>query len=188
MAPTFQVSSDFPISKPAGVPCPHLASDDRCGVHDRLRPLGFVGCTVYDCLGAGQRITESYDGRSWRDDPETAEQMFRELGVLRDLHELLWYLADVLGRTDTAASHDAARTLTDEVAQAHRHGDLQQRVDVVLREASTSSSSRGVESGPDSGTRQLGYSSVVPGWFWVRRSPTASVSATHSSRAGVRVR
>ena len=36
----------------------------------------------------------------------------------------------------------------------------------------------GLPSGWLSGTRQLGYSLVVPGWFCVRRSPTASVSAT----------
>ena len=46
----------------------------------------------------------------------------------------------------------------------------------------------GRPSGPLSGTRQLGYSSMVPGWFCVRRSPTASVSATHRSRDGVRAR
>ena len=46
----------------------------------------------------------------------------------------------------------------------------------------------GAPSGPASGTRQLGYSSIVPGWFCPRRSPTASVSATHSSRDGVHVR
>ena len=46
----------------------------------------------------------------------------------------------------------------------------------------------GLPSGPASGTRQLGYSSSVPGWFCVRRSPTASVSATQSSRDGVQAR
>ena len=46
----------------------------------------------------------------------------------------------------------------------------------------------GEPSGLLSGTRQFGYSSMVPGWFWALRSPTASVSATHSSRDGVSVR
>ena len=34
--------------------------------------------------------------------------------------------------------------------------------------------------------RQFGYSVLVPGWFWVRVSPTASTSATPSSNDGVR--
>ena len=48
----------------------------------------------------------------------------------------------------------------------------------------TPSSVSGRPSGPDSGTRQLGYSSMVPGWFWVRRSPTASTRAAVTTRAG----
>ena len=56
------------------------------------------------------------------------------------------------------------------------------------RLVNTSSSITGEPSGPVSGTRQFGYSSMVPGWFWICRSPTASVSATHSSRDGVQVR
>ena len=52
----------------------------------------------------------------------------------------------------------------------------------------TSSRGRGLPSGPPSGTRQFGYSFVVPGWFWVRFSPTASVSANASSRDGERAR
>ena len=50
----------------------------------------------------------------------------------------------------------------------------------------TSSRVIGEPSGPLSGTRQFGYSSIVPGWFCAFRSPTASVSATQSSRDGVR--
>ena len=58
----------------------------------------------------------------------------------------------------------------------------------ALDDVTTSSSRSGDPSGPESGTRQLGCSSTVPGWFWVRRSPTASVSATQRSRDGVRAR
>ena len=40
----------------------------------------------------------------------------------------------------------------------------------------TSSSMTGELSGPVNGTRQFGCSSIVPGWFWACRSPTASAS------------
>ena len=44
---------------------------------------------------------------------------------------------------------------------------------------------RGVPRGSVSGIRQFGYSVSVPGWFWVRRSPTRSLTLTPSSRDGV---
>ncbi len=56
------------------------------------------------------------------------------------------------------------------------------------RSVNTSSSSIGVPSGLVSGTRQFGYSSTVPGWFWVRTSPTASGNASANRRDGVRPR
>lgn len=97
VALTFSVSADFAIDKDAGEPCRNLADDYRCGIHTKLRPSGFQGCTVYDCFGAGQKISQqTYGGRSWRDEPGTAKQMFDLLPVMRQLHELLWYLAEAL--------------------------------------------------------------------------------------------
>jgi len=103
VAPAFAASSDFAIDKPAGTPCPNLRADFACSVHDRLRPLGFPGCTVYDCQGAGQKVAGStYAGRDWRSTPELKDEMFAVFGVVRDLHELLWYLADALTRPAAA--------------------------------------------------------------------------------------
>src|SRR3954447_11032067 len=97
VAPAFSRSSDFAIDKPAGVPCPHLGGDPRCSIHDRLRPEGFAGCTAYDCFGAGQRLAqETFGGRDWRDHQDVAAPMMAALPVLRGLHELLWYLHDVI--------------------------------------------------------------------------------------------
>ncbi|SEQ98423.1 pentapeptide repeat-containing protein [Actinokineospora terrae] len=84
--PAFSASTDFAIDKPAGRACPNLLADHRCGIHDQLRPKGFVGCTVYDCFGAGQKVT--------RVAPDAAQTLFP---VMRDLHELLWYLAEARG-------------------------------------------------------------------------------------------
>lgn len=97
VAPAFTRSSDFAIDKPAGVPCPHLAGDHRCSIHDRLRPEGFAGCTAYDCFGAGQRLAqETFGGQDWRTHPEVEAPMMAALPVLRGLHELLWYVDDVI--------------------------------------------------------------------------------------------
>ncbi|WP_327330326.1 pentapeptide repeat-containing protein [Streptomyces sp. NBC_01208] len=97
VALTLTASADFAIDKDAGTPCPNLADDFRCGIHARLRPEGFTGCTVYDCFGAGQKVSqETYGGRDWRSAPDTAQQMFQVLPVMRQLHELLRYLTEAL--------------------------------------------------------------------------------------------
>ncbi|MGC0421077.1 pentapeptide repeat-containing protein [Embleya sp. AB8] len=94
VAPAFAASADFAIDKPAGRACPNLRKDDfGCGVHTRLRTIGFAGCTVYDCFGAGQQVAQvTYAGQDWRRAPRTAKQMFEVFPIMRDLHELLWYL------------------------------------------------------------------------------------------------
>ncbi len=58
VGPAFAASADFAIDKAAGTPCPNLGGDFRCGIHDQLRPKGFAGCTVYDCFGAGQKVSQ----------------------------------------------------------------------------------------------------------------------------------
>ena len=112
VAPAFARSADFAIDKPAGRPCPHLAGDLRCGIHAELRPRGFAGCATYDCFGAGQQVSQvTFRGRSWRDEPAGADEMFRVFGVMRQIHELLWYAAQALALTDAAplsADLDAA--------------------------------------------------------------------------------
>ena len=93
VAPAFAKSADFAIDKRAGQPCPNLKSDFGCRIHETLRPQGFPGCTSYDCFGAGQHVAQAtFAGVSWRDDPDSAETMFAVFDVMRQLHELLWYL------------------------------------------------------------------------------------------------
>jgi hypothetical protein len=151
VAPAFARSADFAIDKPAGVPCPNLAPDDRCGIHDRLRDRGFPGCVVFDCFGAGQHVTQgTFGGHSWRESPELAASMFAVLPVMRQLHEILWYLAEAAGLPAAAAlatEIDAARLRTETLAAgsaaeltvldvgAHRAavGELLQRVSDLVR-------------------------------------------------------
>jgi uncharacterized protein YjbI with pentapeptide repeats len=97
VAPGFSVSAEFAIDKPPGVPCPHLEPGFGCGIHDSLRPQGFSGCATYDCFGAGQQVSQvTFRGVSWRDVPESAGSMFATLAVMRQLHELLSYLAEAM--------------------------------------------------------------------------------------------
>jgi uncharacterized protein YjbI with pentapeptide repeats len=102
VAPAFARSSDFAIDKPAGTACRNLGDDFRCTIHEHLAERGFRGCTVFDCFGAGQHLTqETFGGRDWRSAPEIAGAMFAALPVMRHLHELLWYLTEAL-RLDAA--------------------------------------------------------------------------------------
>jgi hypothetical protein len=111
VAPAFTRSADFALDKPAGQPCPNLLVDFRCGIHETLRPQGFPGCTVFDCLGAGQKVAQvTYHGRSWREAPETAPEMFEVFGVMRQLHEILCYLTEAARK---APADDITETLAD---------------------------------------------------------------------------
>ncbi len=111
-APAFEKSSDFAITKPAGVPCQHLKTDFRCAIHATLRSRGFAGCTVFDCLGAGQKIVQlTYRGRDWRTDPALAESQFRAFGIMRELHELLWYLSEARSLRPARTLHGAIETM-----------------------------------------------------------------------------
>lgn len=99
----FQRSADFPIDKPAGTPCLNLTDDFSCSVHESLRARGFRGCTVFDCFGAGQFVSQDlFAGTSWRDRPETSAEMFSTFGVVRQLHEMLWYLVEAAERAATS--------------------------------------------------------------------------------------
>ncbi|QUL52401.1 pentapeptide repeat-containing protein [Paenibacillus tritici] len=112
----FSVSSDFAIDKSAGQPCPNLRGDFLCGIHTELRERGFRGCTVYDCFGAGQKVSNlTYGGRDWRQAPETAGQMFEVFPVMRQLHELLWYLREALALPGADTLHDPLMLLLKKI-------------------------------------------------------------------------
>jgi hypothetical protein len=151
VAPAFAASADFAIDKPAGRACPNLAEDFRCGIHAELRDRGFPGCTVFDCFGAGQRITQrTFGGRSWREAPELAAAQFAVLPVVRQLHEALWYLVEAGQRPSAAPLHAEVAALREETERlaagssqelagldvgAHRAavGELLQRVSDLVR-------------------------------------------------------
>ncbi|HEX9032541.1 MAG TPA: pentapeptide repeat-containing protein [Streptosporangiaceae bacterium] len=158
-APAFSVSADFAISKPAGQPCPNLTAGFRCSIHDRLRPAGFGGCAAFDCFGAGQKVVqETFSGRDWRQQRELSAPMFAAFAVMRQLHELLWYVVEALalspsdplpGELDKAFSdterltHSSPDELIGLDVDAHR-----QRVNGVLLRVSEQVRERAASSGP----------------------------------------
>jgi hypothetical protein len=139
VGPAFAASADFALDKPAGTPCPNLRPDFRCGIHARLRESGFRGCTVYDCFGAGQRVTAATRDAGggvtdWRRTPAVAPAMFAALATTRMLHELLWYLRAALELSATAPLHERLRAAHDETdALAEGPPDVVARVDAAAQ-------------------------------------------------------
>jgi uncharacterized protein YjbI with pentapeptide repeats len=112
----YQRSADFPVNKAAGEPCRNLQGDYRCGVHSTLREKGFAGCTVFDCFGAGQKVSQvTFAGMSWRDHPRSSRRMFDAFGVMRQLHEMLWYLDEVLSMPAAEPLHDTASSEMEDI-------------------------------------------------------------------------
>ncbi|AJT64417.1 hypothetical protein T261_2744 [Streptomyces lydicus] len=111
----FAKSADFAADKEAGRPCRNLQADFRCGVHGELRQRGYSGCTVFDCFGAGQKVSQvTFEGRDWRQAPGTAREMFEVFPVMRQLHELLWYLAEALALPDARPVHADLRAALEQ--------------------------------------------------------------------------
>jgi hypothetical protein len=105
----FDRSELFAIDKAPGEPCPHLTSDCRCHIHAKLTRCGFGGCARYDCLGAGQHVTQHlFGGRSWRENPELTRPMLEAFRAMRGVHELL-HLLDMAGRLPLTTAQAAAR-------------------------------------------------------------------------------
>ncbi|MEU7478798.1 pentapeptide repeat-containing protein [Lentzea sp. NPDC042327] len=133
----FARSADFAATKDAGTPCRNLLADHRCGIHAKLRTSGYAGCTVYDCFGAGQRVSQTvFGGVDWR----TAERqkMFDVFPVVRQLHELLWYLAEAQRRdphddlTAAYAEVEGCASADPDTVLALDVAEIRAKVDVLL--------------------------------------------------------
>jgi uncharacterized protein YjbI with pentapeptide repeats len=137
VAPAFAASSDFAITKPAGMPCPNLRHDFRCGIHTDLRERGFPGCTVYDCFGAGQQVSQvTFAGRDWRTHPATARRMFTVFPIMRQLHELLWYLTEARSHQAASPIHADLDTASAETERLTRlNPDALEKLDVAAHRA-----------------------------------------------------
>lgn len=99
-------SADFAFDKDASTPCPNLQTDFRCGIHKSLRKKGFRGCGVYECFGAGQKVSQvTYQGNDWRDNPELAKEMFDVFPIMQQLHEMLCYISEALRMATAGPLH-----------------------------------------------------------------------------------
>lgn len=149
----FSAASGFGVDKPSGRACLNLLDDDRCGIHDSLREKGWPGCTVFECFGAGQQVSQvTYAGVSWREQDNLPE-MAAVLSVMRQLHEMLVHLLEVERRSPDEDSR-AAGTEIEQLAAADPDtllrldiDALHDRVGRLLADASTRVRRRWPEAG-----------------------------------------
>ena len=143
----FAKSADFAMDKDAGEPCRNLLADSRCGIHAGLRERGFTGCTVFDCFGAGQKVSQrTFGGRDWRAGPDVARRMFQVFPVMRQLHELLWYLGEAVAMPAAEPVRGELRRAFEDVDRLTRGGPdevaavdvpaVRERVNALLLRAS----------------------------------------------------
>ncbi|MBF4460169.1 pentapeptide repeat-containing protein [Pseudoclavibacter sp. VKM Ac-2867] len=112
----FSRGDDFAHEKPAGKPCRNLDENLGCGIHSALLERGYRGCTVFECHGAGQRVTqETFGGGDWREGDDLREAMFAVFPLVRQLHEVLWLLAEARRRTADRSLLRRIDTLFDQV-------------------------------------------------------------------------
>jgi len=138
----FSASAGFGVDKPGGRPCLNLLTDDSCRIHATLREDGWPGCTVFECFGAGQQVSQvTYGGTSWREQDNLAE-MAAVLSVMRQLHEMLVHLVEVARRSPDPAA-DVVRAEIEQLTGADPEAllladvdALHERVGRLLSEAS----------------------------------------------------
>jgi uncharacterized protein YjbI with pentapeptide repeats len=133
VALAFERSDDFAFTKDAGTECRNLDVDYRCRIHPLLRAEGMKGCTVFDCHGAGQKVSQTiFGGASWRDSPGTADAMFAVFRIVRQLHEMLWYLrAASRAESNTRAEIESMYETIDSLSRLTREDILALELDSI---------------------------------------------------------
>lgn len=133
----FSASEGFPTDKEAGQPCLNLQPDFRCCVHKSLGERDLKGCIAFDCFGAGQKVSQSsFGGHDWRKVPESSNQMFKVFLIMRQLHELLWYLTEALKLQQARPIHGALASMLDETERlTHLSPDSLMDLDVAVHRA-----------------------------------------------------
>lgn len=142
VALAFDHSDKFAIDKASGEVCRHLNERNGCRIHAEREQRGFSGCVTYDCLGAGQRVTqEVFKGRTWREDASLLLPMADAFNTMKRVHDLLQLLSEALRLPLSAAERRTASVLVDELnpgwtpesLAAFSTADIEKRVRTFLQ-------------------------------------------------------
>lgn len=94
----FDRSRLFAFDKAGGEPCRHLSAHGTCRIHGDRASHGMAGCIAYDCLGAGQRVTQAlFRGRTWAEEPALRAPMAEAFLTVVRAHRLLELLVAAKG-------------------------------------------------------------------------------------------
>ncbi len=116
IALNFSAIDGFPMDKKIGEPCLNLKEDFSCNVHNNLWDNGFKGCVIFDCMGAGQKVSQStFNGKDWRRVPDLRNQMFEVFSIMLQLHQMLWYLNEALMLRSAVTMHREIKSIFDEI-------------------------------------------------------------------------
>lgn len=142
----FSKMDGFPQDKKAGVPCVHLCQDGLCAIHSDLTKRRLTGCIQYDCLGAGQIVTQSlYPNTLWQDHPNQREQLFSDFVKVFQLQQMRWYLLqctclngidDLLFDMDQLLTEIKSATISQECLKNCLLSNLHERTNLILKEVS----------------------------------------------------
>lgn len=89
----YRKSDGFPGNKPVGRPCEYLTPDFKCRIHNKLSDMNMKGCLNYECLGAGQKVSNIiFNRQNWAGNPEISKVIFEVFIKVLQLHQILWYL------------------------------------------------------------------------------------------------
>ena len=109
----------------------------KCSIHKNLRGKGYKGCTVFECFGAGQKISQgTFKGIDWREDAKHARKMYDAFPVMHQLHEMLWYLNEAILLKATQPIHKELETAIEETERlSNLNPDELMKINVPMHRA-----------------------------------------------------
>ena len=115
----FFAEQGFGFNKPANTPCPHLSTDFKCTIHAERAAAGFGGCIMYDCHGAGQRVTRAFHLKLALSRPQ------RETNKVVELFRRVQTMHEMMALLHTAISHLRDEKLVNDFTATFTHVDAQ---------------------------------------------------------------
>lgn len=131
----YAANAGFGADKAGGVPCGNLSEADSCTIHADLTTTGWPGCTIFECFGAGQQVSQvTYEGRSWRDPQVNRGEMAAVFSALRVIHEMLFHLEEAVERQPANAAVLTAQTQLERISAGSPEAILQVDIDELVEE------------------------------------------------------
>ncbi len=109
----------FGYEKPADKACKHLGPDCRCSIHENREEMGFKGCILFDCHGAGQRVVnEVFHYVNWQTEGVESGEILQAFRSLTRVHAALAQLKLLEDLPLTTDQQKSFRALFEELEPA----------------------------------------------------------------------